>query len=103
MDKEKVSPDSVTYTSLAVACAEMQDLDSAKHLHAHITNSKTYIDTKLYNILVSMFVSCGKPEVGIAIFQDMKQRNVPTSSVTYLAALRACAGHIVAITIFKAH
>lgn len=76
MQKKEVFPTSVTLVSVLSACSKLKDLDAGKQAHNYVKECLIEPNLVLENALIDMYVACGKMNVALEIFEDMKIRDV---------------------------
>eukprot|EP01018_Ginkgo_biloba_P009819 Gb_14458 [translate_table: standard] len=71
-----VKPNSVTYSSLLSACANLTALQQGKETHDDIIRSGFQSDAFVANALVDMYAKCGSTECARHVFDKMATRDV---------------------------
>ncbi|KAL6041304.1 Pentatricopeptide repeat protein [Balamuthia mandrillaris] len=78
MPQAGVPPDAFTYAIVLKACANVEDLEMGKRVHAQLLDHGFLPDVVLSTALISLYGKCGKMNDARAVFQGMKERNVVT-------------------------
>ncbi|KAJ4956258.1 hypothetical protein NE237_013041 [Protea cynaroides] len=73
-----VSPNRVTMVNALSACACSGALEMGVWIHDFITKNGWEVDVILGTSLVDMYAKCGRIDVGLSVFQSMRQKNVFT-------------------------
>jgi hypothetical protein len=72
-----ITPDRVTYVSLASVCASQTLLVEGKRMHARIlAGAASKYDVNLGNALISMYAKCGCASDASIVFENMQERDV---------------------------
>ncbi|XP_043701493.1 pentatricopeptide repeat-containing protein At4g33990-like isoform X2 [Telopea speciosissima] len=73
-----VKPNPVTALIAVSACAYLGSLSLGRKLHGFIINSRTAIDTTLWNAIIDMYAKCGDLDSAVHMFNNssLSQRNV---------------------------
>ncbi|XP_072955628.1 pentatricopeptide repeat-containing protein At3g26782, mitochondrial-like [Typha angustifolia] len=91
MRNEGLEFNSMTYTSILTACANISNLEWGKHLHAHIIRNQLRIDAFVGSALVNFYAKCGHLEVAKRTFDSLPERNnVAWTALIGGFALRGC-------------
>ncbi|KAJ1386505.1 Tetratricopeptide-like helical domain superfamily [Sesbania bispinosa] len=74
---ETLLPDSVTMVSILPACAQLENLQVGKQIHAHIFRHPfLFEDTSVGNALVSFYAKCGYTEEAYHMFSIMHKKDL---------------------------
>lgn len=76
MEKEDVTPTSVTLVSVLSACAKLKDLNFGKRVHRYIEDNAIEPNLILGNALIDMHAACGDIGVALELFENMKVKDV---------------------------
>ncbi len=76
MEKKGVLPTSVTLVLVLSACSKLKDLDIGKKAHKYVKECRVEPSLILENALIDMYAACGKMDLALGIFQNMKTRDV---------------------------
>ncbi|KAH7405339.1 hypothetical protein KP509_15G066400 [Ceratopteris richardii] len=85
MSKEKVSPDSVTFTCICKACGSLGDVENALCVHLEITKLGLGDDYFVGNSLSYMYANCDLLSEAIEVFKKLAVKDVVSWS-TLIAA-----------------
>ncbi len=87
--KLDLKPDSVTYTCLLTACAQLSDLTKGVQLHREIKEFNIPLTPELRNALLNMYGRCEQLETARKIYEETKLQLKP-DVITYTCLLNAC-------------
>ncbi|KAL9828895.1 putative pentatricopeptide repeat-containing protein [Arabidopsis thaliana] len=76
MERNLVSPTSVTLLLVLSACSKVKDKDLCKRVHEYVSECKTEPSLRLENALVNAYAACGEMDIAVRIFRSMKARDV---------------------------
>ncbi|KAK1587759.1 hypothetical protein Q3G72_016534 [Acer saccharum] len=76
MELEGVQPDEVTMIGMVSSCAHLEDLNLGREFHRYIDESGMNLTVPLANVLMDMYIKCGKLEVAKAIFDNMTKKTI---------------------------
>ncbi|KAI9196051.1 hypothetical protein LWI28_020599 [Acer negundo] len=76
MELEGVQPDEVTMIGMVSSCAHLEDLNLGREFHRYIDESGMNLTIPLANVLMDMYIKCGKLEVAKAIFDNMTKKTI---------------------------
>ncbi|XP_057831060.2 LOW QUALITY PROTEIN: pentatricopeptide repeat-containing protein At3g12770 [Cryptomeria japonica] len=76
MQKEGVSPNSVTFVNVLQACAHLGTLQQGTEIHEYIIRGGLEFDVFVGAALVDMYAKCGNITVARKLFDRLSQRNV---------------------------
>jgi len=86
-----LKPNSVTYTTILPACANLAALEHGKEIHKDIIRSGLQSDTVVDNSLVDMYAKCGCLGDARKVFDNMLGRNVVSWSAMIIGyAMHGC-------------
>ncbi|KAI3803483.1 hypothetical protein L1987_31635 [Smallanthus sonchifolius] len=76
MEKSKVKPTCVTLVSMLSVCSKLKDANGCKHVHGYIKDGRIESNLVLNNALVDAYAACGEMDAALAVFKNMKTRDV---------------------------
>ncbi|XWS76743.1 hypothetical protein CRYUN_Cryun01aG0204000 [Craigia yunnanensis] len=71
-------PNSITLVSILPICSKIGTLKYGKEIHAYAIRSGLGTAVSVGNSLIDMYCKCGSLELGVSIFNQMKERNIVT-------------------------
>ncbi|KAF5205488.1 Pentatricopeptide repeat-containing protein [Thalictrum thalictroides] len=78
IERYKVQPTVVTLVSVASACAKLKDLQTGMQVHQYVKDCRIEATLILENALVDMYAACGRMDLSLELFENMKVRDVIT-------------------------
>ncbi|KAM7275896.1 hypothetical protein ACFE04_017762 [Oxalis oulophora] len=81
MQYASVEPNRVTMVNVLAACANFGAIEMGVYVHDFIKRRNWELDVILGTALVDMYAKCGRIDESIAIFHDMKEKNIYTWNV----------------------
>lgn len=76
MERKGLLPTSVTLVLVLSACSKLKDLDHGKQVHKYVKECRVEPSLMFENALIDMYAACGKMDLALGIFQNMKTRDV---------------------------
>ncbi|KAK9267425.1 hypothetical protein L1049_009851 [Liquidambar formosana] len=76
MEREGVSPDMFTITSILHACALNGSLENGKDIHNYISENNMQSSLSVSNALIDMYAKCGRMEDAHVVFSQMLVKDV---------------------------
>ncbi|KAL4626484.1 hypothetical protein ACB092_05G099600 [Castanea dentata] len=76
MERKGLLPTSVTLVLVLSACSKLKDLDYGKWVHKYVKERRVEPSLMLENALIDMYATCGKMNLALEIFRNMKTRDV---------------------------
>ncbi|KAH7437743.1 hypothetical protein KP509_05G086700 [Ceratopteris richardii] len=76
MQKDGVSPNSVTYICALQACAHLQVMDMGRSVHAKITAAGFDEDLVVGNVLVDFYIKCGSIPESWEVFNQLHNKDI---------------------------
>ncbi|XP_023914382.1 putative pentatricopeptide repeat-containing protein At3g15930 [Quercus suber] len=76
MERKGLLPTSVTLVLVLSACSKLKDLDYGKRVHMYVKECRVEPSLMLENALIDMYAACGKMDLALEIFRNMKTRDV---------------------------
>lgn len=76
MERKGLLPTSVTLVLVLSACSKLKDLDYGKRVHKYVKECRVEPSLMLENALIDMYAACGKMDLALGIFQNMRTRDV---------------------------
>jgi len=89
--QKRIQPTEVTYICVLSTCSELGDIEIGERINKQIISSGIKCNIELYNILIKMYTKCGKPEKSLSIWNEVCQKIIQPTEVTYNCVLSACA------------
>ncbi|XVE73554.1 hypothetical protein DITRI_Ditri11bG0127900 [Diplodiscus trichospermus] len=71
-------PNSITLVSILPICTKIGTVKYGKEIHAHAIRSGLGTAVSVGNSLIDMYCKCGRLELGVNIFNQMKERSIVT-------------------------
>ncbi|XVF72854.1 hypothetical protein PTKIN_Ptkin12aG0154100 [Pterospermum kingtungense] len=71
-------PNSITQVSILPICTKIGSLGYGKEIHADAIRTDLGTAVSVGNSLIDMYCKCGSLELGVSIFDQMKERNIVT-------------------------
>ncbi|KAM0931107.1 hypothetical protein ACQ4PT_000587 [Festuca glaucescens] len=78
MQDQGVCPDDTVLVGVLAACAQLGALEQGKWVHGYLKATCTRITVFLGTALVDMYAKCGEVQLGMEVFEGMKDKNVLT-------------------------
>lgn len=76
MKEADVVPDRYVISSVLSACCVLGFLEGGKQTHGYVLRRGTEMDVSVSNVLIDLYVKCGKVSTGRKLFDQMVIRNV---------------------------
>ncbi|KAL7144050.1 hypothetical protein ABFS83_08G232500 [Erythranthe nasuta] len=84
LDESKLKPDKYTLASVLSSCANLEELETGKQIHAYIIRTELDISGAAGNALIYMYSKCGGVEIARKILQ---KRGKPSLEIIAFTAL----------------
>ncbi|KQJ95794.1 hypothetical protein BRADI_3g19052v3 [Brachypodium distachyon] len=76
MQAEGVRPEDTVLVGVLAACAQLGALEQGKWVHGYLKANSISITVFLGTALVDMYAKCGEVQLGMEVFEGMKDKNV---------------------------
>uniref|UniRef100_A0A453E4M6 DYW domain-containing protein n=1 Tax=Aegilops tauschii subsp. strangulata TaxID=200361 RepID=A0A453E4M6_AEGTS len=76
MQAQGVRPDDTVLVGVLAACAQLGALEQGKWVHGYLKANNIRITVFLGTALVDMYAKCGEVQLGMEVFEGMKDKNV---------------------------
>ncbi|XAR64797.1 hypothetical protein NMG60_11008635 [Bertholletia excelsa] len=76
LEAEHIVLDDVTFLSALTAALQLQRVDFAQQLHAHLTKNASALKTTILNAIIVMYSRCSVVDMSFEIFSRMHKRDV---------------------------
>ncbi|XP_059644381.1 pentatricopeptide repeat-containing protein At4g39530 [Cornus florida] len=76
MRETDVVPDRYVLSSVLSACSILGFLEGGKQIHAYVLRRGTQMDVSVSNVLIDLYVKCGRVKTGRKLFDQMVVKNV---------------------------
>ncbi|XP_037409479.1 pentatricopeptide repeat-containing protein At5g66520-like [Triticum dicoccoides] len=76
MQAQGVRPDDTVLVGVLAACAQLGALEQGKWVHGYLRANNIRITVFLGTALVDMYAKCGEVQLGMEVFEGMKDKNV---------------------------
>ncbi|KAD6794619.1 hypothetical protein E3N88_05515 [Mikania micrantha] len=76
IERREIKPTCVTLVSMLSACSKLKDTNGCKHVHEYIKDARFEPNLVLNNALVDAYAACGEMDAAMAVFKNMKTRDV---------------------------
>ncbi|KAH7276583.1 hypothetical protein KP509_39G013000 [Ceratopteris richardii] len=75
LQQDRLKPNDVTFGAILKACSRPEDLESGKHIHAHIAQLQYDTNMAVASSLIEMYSRCGNVEGMNSVFHKLKLRD----------------------------
>ncbi|RWV88477.1 hypothetical protein GW17_00049433 [Ensete ventricosum] len=89
MQIDGFEPNDMTLVSVLSACAHLGALEQGKWVHGYMRSNGIKISVFLGTSLIDMYAKCGQVELGLKVFEEMREKNL----LTYTTMIKGLAMH----------
>ncbi|XP_047324461.1 pentatricopeptide repeat-containing protein At4g39530 [Impatiens glandulifera] len=101
MKEEHSVPDRYVLSSVLSACSTLEYLEGGKQVHSYVLRREREMDVSVSNVLLDLYLKCGKVGTGKQFFHNMMIKNDITWS-TMISGFMQNSFHLEALKLFKA-